>query len=562
MRNLVERIVKKPKYNYSDNDTIVDFVKTWINWKYENPTIDWKPVYGDVNNRGSVEIVRNDVQSIVELITNSCDAYLVQHDDDVDSREELRQHVQDDRVVVEATGDVYGKGEYSLTVTDEGVGVSPSEFEDAFVRDPSIGGIDKAKYDHLYGEFGQGSLASISVSDKGCKFVASASIQQPKQWSWTLTRYNPSKKQYQYLVVNGETPTYNGSVFLNEFGEMTHGTITKVFDVKSKRRPNNITENPFIRKIGQKLPEPITPLVITDRRHDTVKRREWNGMKEELDDSDNTKLQKSVSIQSFGEVNITAFVSDTSFDTEYLTADDRSRLFYNIYGMNYHRETYTTVKNKCNLEHINQNVMIFVDCSNMTDRLSKLFMPSKMSMKENATSATLRNQIYQAIRDWDEIQAIDANNEPNTETQHNQSQRAINGNKFEEVVVDKLRNANIVDNDYNIDRESNVPDHIIEQLTIDNVKPDLDVVIYTEDNPVAIVSCKKSTRERVSQTLFWAQYISNHDIDVSVFLATEDNKKELQTGRKWRTLVNEILDGVFMLNGYEYENEENITHLQ
>lgn len=402
-----ERILGLPKYEA--NETVIEAAENWV----KDPSdIEWKSICNDKNNRGDVEIVETDIQGIVELLTNSSDAYLIEHTENSDSREELLESLDDERVLVEFTGDSNGnyESEYSVVIADKGCGVPREQFEDAFLKDPSTGGVDKRKYQYLYGEFGQGSLASIGVSKKGCKFVASASKEDRKKWSWSVTRYNEERKRYEYLTVNGYIPTFNGRIRVNEFGLMTHGTITKVFDIDSTQTPRNVTRNPFIRRLGHSFPETAVPLNIIDNRNGQYEKRVWSGMKNELDESSKVqKISTQISVGKFGKIGIDAYIVDEneSFDNEFINSQNRDRIFYTVYGMTHHTESLNKLKNDCGLKGINEDTLLFVDCSNLTIPINDIFLPARTGMKKAYKSKSFVNNIHGAIEDWSEIQEID-----------------------------------------------------------------------------------------------------------------------------------------------------------
>lgn len=402
-----ERILSLPTYNSSES--VPDAATNWI----ENKDAEWHPICGDKNNRGNVEIVETDVQGLVELLTNSSDAYLVQHSDDVNSREELLNRLDDEEVLVEFTGDNGGSSNsnYSVVVADEGCGVERTEFEDAFLKDPSTGGVDKRKYQYLYGEFGQGSLASIGVSKEGCKFVASAPKNDPKKWSWSVTRYNEDRKRYEYLKVDGEIPSFSGKLRLNDFGRVSFGTITKVFNVDSTQTPRDVTSNPFIRRLGHAFPETAVPLnIIDNRKSQHGRRRVWKGMKNELlSDPQVSHIQTTENIPKFGQVSLDAFVvqEDEYFDNEFINSQTRDRLFYTVYGMTHHTESFNSLSSDCGLDAINDKVLLFVDCSTLETPINNIFMPSRTGMKRGNESQEFATSIHKAIGEWDELHNID-----------------------------------------------------------------------------------------------------------------------------------------------------------
>lgn len=129
-----------------------------------------------------------------------------------------------------------------------------------------------------------------------------------------------------------------------------------------------------------------------------------------------------------------------------------------------------------------------------------------------------------------------------------QSWRSKSGD-FLEIFVKESVNQEL--EEINISLEKEIPKSIKEQLYLNfngsKKLPDLDLVVHKNDQPMAIISCKTTTRERVSQTLFWKLALEKKDIDVNFYLVTTDSDDELSPGRKWRPILEEIMDGTFMV---------------
>lgn len=87
--------------------------------------------------------------------------------------------------------------------------------------------------------------------------------------------------------------------------------------------------------------------------------------------------------------------------------------------------------------------------------------------------------------------------------------------------------------------------------------PDLDVVICSNDNVETIISCKTSIRERVSQTLFWKKVVEEQT-NVHFYFVTTDSDDELSEGRKWRPIMETVMDGNFILEENKNKMSENI----
>lgn len=167
--------------------------------------------------------------------------------------------------------------------------------------------------------------------------------------------------------------------------------------------------------------------------------------------------------------------------------------------------------------------------------------------------------VWKNLDDYkDEVQNeyISEMEETNPEKNAEQSWRSKSGDFLEifvkESVDDKLK-------DIKISLEKEIPKEIKEKLELDfsgkKKLPDLDLVVHKESEPIAIISCKTTTRERVSQTLFWKLALEKKNVDINFYLVTTDSDEELTPGRKWRPIIEEVMDNTFLVKE-EFENSE------
>jgi type II restriction enzyme len=117
---------------------------------------------------------------------------------------------------------------------------------------------------------------------------------------------------------------------------------------------------------------------------------------------------------------------------------------------------------------------------------------------------------------------------------------------------------NVNDND-NVD---NIINNIKEQLFLKNwsdIRPDTDFVIINKDciKVAAVLSCKTSLRERLTETAFWARELKSKDIDV-IFITTD--KDDEVTKDVNRYIVMHVLDYTIITDPQRYK--EIINKLQ
>jgi len=101
----------------------------------------------------------------------------------------------------------------------------------------------------------------------------------------------------------------------------------------------------------------------------------------------------------------------------------------------------------------------------------------------------------------------------------------------------------------------NANDNIKEQLFLRNwsdIRPDIDFAIINKDciKVAAVLSCKTSLRERLTETAFWARELKSKDIDV-IFITTD--KDDEVTKDVNRYIVMHVLDYTIITDPQRYK---------
>jgi len=207
------------------------------------PEVDWVPLGREPNNYSIVENQQADAMAaFTELVVNSIDAIILRaffnrFDDDYSgdefsSLEEAAEGLVDDErdnIEVTATGDQ--NGPFSLTLYDNGCGQPRDEFEHTFLNVLTPGEL-KQEFDFLQGKYGMGSTGVLPFcGKKGYKMIVSAAHDSPNDWSWSIIRKNRDKTRYEYLVVDGKPPQFNGKI-----KERSSGTFVKCFEFQSEKK--------------------------------------------------------------------------------------------------------------------------------------------------------------------------------------------------------------------------------------------------------------------------------------------------------------------------------------
>ena len=129
-----------------------------------------------------------------------------------------------------------------------------------------------------------------------------------------------------------------------------------------------------------------------------------------------------------------------------------------------------------------------------------------------------------------------------------QSWRSVSGD-FLELFVESYISDN-TSSGTEISRESETPQTVKDSIRLEfnseSVLPDSDVIVHDGQEASAIISCKSSIRERVSQTLFWKISIEEQIGHIDFHFVTMDSDDELAEGLKWRPIVSDAMDGVYV----------------
>lgn len=304
-----------------------DEVQAVIDELEESYDISWVPLGNDENNYSDVYTqASSPMAAFSELPLNAEDsltlrfykeALAVGDNPTASSMKEAAQSdwVDLDAAELEIIADGYAPQEgnlLNLTVRDNGMGKARSEFED-FVG-LHAPGLKKQEYDFLQGQYGMGSTAVMQFTgnieeeynNRAFKFIASASIDEPGEWSWTLIHDKPHKSQVEYLTVNGEFPVFDGTFggalsekFRDCYPEkydfetntttpdpQSHGAFVKVYDYQTNASRTMISgDEGFRHKFERSVVDSPYPIQLTDLRYNSkFPQSSTNGFIQELKD--------------------------------------------------------------------------------------------------------------------------------------------------------------------------------------------------------------------------------------------------------------------------------------
>ncbi|WP_049910652.1 hypothetical protein [Natrinema gari] len=313
---------------------VIDELEEFLSKQGEAYEIYWMPLGSDENNYSDVYTqASSPMAAFSELPLNAEDsltlrfyeeALAIGDDPSASSMKEAAQSdwVDLDAAELEIVADGYAPQEgnlLNLTVRDNGKGKARSEFDD-FVG-LHAPGLKKQEYDFLQGQYGMGSTAVMQFAgnieeeynERAFKFIASASVHEPGEWSWTLIHDKPNKSQVEYLTVNGEFPIFDGTFggaltekFRESYPEkydfekntttpdpQNHGAFVKVYNYQTNASRTMISGNEgFRHKFERAVVDSPYPIQLTDLRYNSKFPQSYTrGFRQELEDGNEHLLE-------------------------------------------------------------------------------------------------------------------------------------------------------------------------------------------------------------------------------------------------------------------------------
>lgn len=396
--------------------------------RVDQEAYNWIPVGQQVNNQMIADITDN-MTGLVENLTNISDAYLLKNYDEGNykSSHEAAEHLIEDQDVAKMRFDGgIGEKNPSVTFSDRAHGQSREDF-DVFVS-PYESGVTKQKYDFLQGRRGVGGMTALSHTKNGDKFVASASDDNPKSWTWTVIR-QMKDGDYYYLKLNGDFPTFNGVFDCgNGIGEKTKGTVIKLYSYSLKTNPKTATNNAFRRRLSRYLPNPVSPVEIVDTRRDSINSYTYTGLRNEIENASDAfydQISGTVDIFNIGEVRISVFIKrsreklenmESSGEipegssknyTNVLTTQNEPRMIISVNGQAHARYTKSNMKSETGFREVGENMIILVEFDDNTlEANNNVFNTGRDGFSDKGVENQFINAVTNFVSSSDEINKI------------------------------------------------------------------------------------------------------------------------------------------------------------
>ena len=402
----------------------------------------WKPLGQQDNNYGIVENQAGaPIPALVELITNSYDAILMKEyhkyagttnpdpsseslpeiADQDEAVQTLIQNTDNKRVEVRADGHKPSNEKtINFTIIDNGCGQPPEDFEETF-----LGLLDPGKYKQNYlflqGQYGMGSSGVLQFcGGDSYKFICSASHHKESQWSWSIVRQNKEKDRYEYLTIDGDIPTFTGSV-----EGQTSGSFVKVYDYQLNVGKTIITgDERFQKRLERYLVDPPFPLELSDERYSSANVDEVTtpGLIGRINEHDhlveeNYNIKYNFDNEQLGvrEINIITFKDDDKIkeleEKDNATRRNKSRfvggedhremaILYTVNGQTHGNEGVSFLKNRCNKPRVGEDTIAIIEFSDIAGtEMVDLFQPTRDRIKKKDIGEDLQSGIEDALKD-------------------------------------------------------------------------------------------------------------------------------------------------------------------
>lgn len=390
---------------------------------------DMENNYGVVENQAGAPM-----PALMELIVNSYDAQLMrgfhrlagttdpnpetddlpEFENQTEAREELLDK-DEDKVTLRADGFKPSERELiNFTVIDNGCGQPPEEFEDTFLGllDP---GKYKQDYPFLQGQYGMGSAAVLQFCEY--KFICSAAASDSGKWSWSIVRQNKAKDRYEYLTIDGDIPTFEGSI-----ESQAYGSFVKAYDYRLNVTKTTIAgDKRFQKRLERFLVDPPLPLNLYDTRYtDGFSERQTGGLRSRIQQYDELLEERYFTTYNFDndrlgirDIEVFTFKDDDEIEelleNEEITVRNKNRfvgggehrdmaVLYTVNGQTHGNEGQTFLTNRCKKPRVGTDTLVLVDCSDLagTDMVD-LFQPTRDRVKRSEIGNALREGTEDAI---------------------------------------------------------------------------------------------------------------------------------------------------------------------
>jgi hypothetical protein len=404
------------------------------------------PVGRRPNNRGAIEVASDPGRSAIERVTNAQDAVLElehqRHGGKPECRSpreaasawlgvpekdglaglslKARQDLAHKTVVRLEPGE--GAQSRLLSVIDQGIGISPDQFETTIL---SLNESNKIQKHYLAGTYGQGGSSTFAFS----RYVLIASRKiATNEIVFTVVRYLdlPAEKfktgHYVYAVHKGKPITAAANS-----GDLKHGTIVKHFGFDLSNYGSPIGPKSIYGVLQRVLFDPVAPVRFENRVHGwnrVIKgvRNALNGAQDQGDEGKGPDLNYQlpafhVALGDYGSIGIEYWVLKRPTDDKGQArksptdafVDSRKPIVLTHNGQNQGELSALLVRRDAELPFLRNRIIVQINCDHLTPAAKRLlFSSTREQSREGYLLNRIQDEVISLLRSDDELRRLNA----------------------------------------------------------------------------------------------------------------------------------------------------------
>ncbi|HKX09645.1 MAG TPA: hypothetical protein VJN67_15710 [Stellaceae bacterium] len=439
--------------------------------------IQWAPVGGRTNNRGSIEVSGDPGRSLVERITNAIDAVIefeyAAHGGYPDCRSpreattawlnvpenglsELttRQRQQlANRIIVRLQPGT-DRNLRTVEVRDAGTGIKPDQMPKTIL---SLAESNKLQKHYLVGTYGQGGSSTFASSQYSV--IASRSGGDPYV-GFTVVRFEdlPADEyktgHYVYLTLNGGVPYVELPL-----AEFSTGTVARHYGYDLSNYGSPLGPNSLYGLLNQVLFDPVLPIWLESEVHEyrRVIKGSRNALNGAVDEGDEERRGPSLShhvrlfyvtLADFGRLGIEYWVlappTRSNKRPSSAFVNPTKPIVLTLHGQNHGELSSALIKKHAELPYLAQRIVCHLDCNSLTpDAKRALFVSTREDTRRGVVHTLIQDELIRVLRSDDDL--IRLNNEARDLGRREQDETAAHEMRQEVARLLRLQGLNVAE---------------------------------------------------------------------------------------------------------------------
>lgn len=437
--------------------------------------VNWVPIGGRTNNRGSVEVSGDPGRALVERVTNGIDAILEAEHESHGGRPECRspreaaaswlnvpesglsdltprqrQQLADRLKVRLENGE--DRNSRTLEVRDRGIGIKPDAMHRTIL---SLNESNKLQKHYLAGTYGQGGSSTFASSRYS---VIASRYNQDPYVGFTVVRFQdlPAAEyktgHYVYLTLNGAVPYVE--IPLEEFAS---GTVARHYGYDLSNYASPVGPNSLYGLLNQVLFDPVLPIWLESGVHNyrRVIKGSRNALNGAIDEGDEDRRGPTLShhvrlfyvaLAEFGRIGIEYWVlapaTRANKRPSAAFVNPNKPIILTIHGQNHGELPNTLVKRHAELPYLINRLVCHIDCNSLTPEAKRaLFVSNREDTRRGVVYTLIQDEIIRVLRSDDELTRL--NNEAREMGQREQDEAAAQEMRQEVARLLRLQGINI-----------------------------------------------------------------------------------------------------------------------